>query len=67
MGYIALSRETAASIETVGTVVFFGFLSIFGVWVLGVFFKNLQDFRNPEPVGAAFQPAPTNIPPESRK
>jgi hypothetical protein len=67
MGYIALSRETAASIETVGTVIFFGFLSIFGVWVLGVFFKNLEDFRNPQPVRAAFKSASTNIPPESRK
>ncbi len=67
MGYIALSRETAVSIETVGTVVFFGFLSIFGVWVLGVFFKNLEEFRNPQAVRAAFKPAPADIPPESRK
>jgi hypothetical protein len=59
MGYIALPRETAVFIETVGTVVFFGLVSAFGVWVLIVFFKNLQAFRDgrelffPEPTAPA--------------
>jgi uncharacterized membrane protein YfcA len=44
-GYIALSPETAAQIETGGTIVFFLFLGIFGVWVLTVFLKNLDAFR----------------------
>ncbi len=67
MGYIALPRETSASIETVGTVVFFGFLSIFGVWVLALFFKNLGAFRNHEVVGAGLKPAPTDIPPKPQR
>ncbi len=67
MGYIALPRETAGFIESMGTVVFFGFLSIFGVWVLVVFFKNLGAFRNHEVVGAGLKPAPTDIPPKPQR
>ena len=44
-GYIALPPETAAQIETGGTIVFFLFLGIFGAWVLIVFLKNLDAFR----------------------
>jgi hypothetical protein len=46
MGYIALPRETAVIIENAGTAVFFGLVGAFGVWVLIVFFKNLQAFRS---------------------
>jgi hypothetical protein len=59
MGYIALPREAAVFIETVGTVVFFGLVGAFGAWVLFVFFKNLQAFRGgqeslfPEPTASA--------------
>jgi hypothetical protein len=59
MGYIALSRETAVFIENVGTAVFFGLVCAFGVWVLIIFFKNLQAFRGgqqpffPEPTAPA--------------
>jgi hypothetical protein len=65
-GYIALSPETTAQIETGGTIVFFLFLSIFGVWVLTVFLKNLNAFRASESEGAAVKPAPTYISPGMR-
>jgi hypothetical protein len=59
MGYVALPRETAVFIENVGTAVFFALVSIFGVWVLTVFCRNLQSFRRgkdplfPEPAAPA--------------
>jgi uncharacterized membrane protein YfcA len=64
MGYIALSRETTAQIETVGTVVFFLLLSLFGIWVLAVFFRNLDAFRgNVEEVSTELS---ENLTPDSR-
>ena len=65
-GYISLPRDTAAQIEAGGTIVFFLFLSIFGVWVLMVFLKNLDAFRASEDVGAGFKPAPPDISPGKR-
>jgi len=59
MGYVALPRETAVFIENLGTAVFFALVSIFGVWVLTVFCRNLQSFRRakdplfPEPAAPA--------------
>jgi uncharacterized membrane protein YfcA len=44
-GYISLPREITVPIEMAGTVVFFLLISIFGVWILFVFFKNLSNIR----------------------
>ena len=46
MGYISLSRGVASLIETVGTVVFYLLVGIFGVWILAVFFQNLRIIRS---------------------
>jgi hypothetical protein len=45
-GYISLPREIIVPIEMTGTVVFFLLISIFGVWILFVFFKNLNNIRS---------------------
>lgn len=45
-GYISLPREITVPIEMMGTVVFFLLISIFGVWILFVFFKNLRTIRS---------------------
>jgi uncharacterized membrane protein YfcA len=44
-GYISLPREITVPIEMAGTVVFFSLISIFGVWILFIFFKNLSNIR----------------------
>jgi hypothetical protein len=48
IGYLSLPREIVVPIEGVGTIVFFLLVSIFGVWVLFVFFKNLNIIRGSE-------------------
>jgi len=45
-GYISLPREITVPIEMTGTVIFFLLISIFGVWILFVFFKNLRTIRS---------------------
>ena len=45
-GYVSLPREITVSIEIAGTVVFFLLISIFGMWILFVFFKNLSTVRS---------------------
>lgn len=45
-GYISLPREITVPIEMTGTVVFFLLISIFGVWILFIFFKNLRTIRS---------------------
>jgi len=45
-GYISLPREITVPIEMTGTIVFFLLISIFGVWILFIFFKNLRTIRS---------------------
>jgi len=45
-GYISLPREITVPIEMTGTVIFFLLISIFGVWILFIFFKNLRTIRS---------------------
>jgi len=55
IGYLSLPREITVPIEMTGTILFFLLVSIFGVWVLFVFFKNLNIIRRSE-----IQPALVN-------
>jgi uncharacterized membrane protein YfcA len=41
LGYLAISRESSVRIETVGTVLFFGFVGLFALWTLEVFVRNV--------------------------
>jgi hypothetical protein len=45
LGYISMSRQTSVQIETIGTIVFFGIVGFFAVWLLSVFFKHLGEIR----------------------
>jgi uncharacterized membrane protein YfcA len=41
LGYLAMSREASVRIEGVGTVLFFGFVGLFALWTLQVFFRHV--------------------------
>ena len=45
LGYLAMSREASVSVETVGTVLFFGFVGLFALWTLEVFVRNVVQQR----------------------
>lgn len=45
LGYMAISRDASVYLETFGTIVFFGLVGGFALWILFVFFKNLQFIR----------------------
>ena len=45
LGYIPMSRQTSVQIETVGTIVFFGIVGVFALWLLSVFFQRLGEIR----------------------
>lgn len=45
LGYISMGRQTSVQIETIGTVIFFGIVGFFAVWLLSVFFKRLGGIR----------------------
>jgi hypothetical protein len=46
IGYISLPREMTIPIEVGGMLLFFLLISIFGIWILVVFFKNLEIIRS---------------------
>jgi len=48
IGYLSVPTEITVPIEMVGTILFFLLVSIFGVWILFVFFKNLNTIRRSE-------------------
>lgn len=41
LGYVALSSTATGVIEDVGTVVFFGIVGVFAVWIMAVFFRDV--------------------------
>jgi hypothetical protein len=45
LGYISLSPEITVPIEMGGTVVFFSLVSVFGLWILWVFFSDVNFLR----------------------
>ena len=47
-GYISLTESVGKTVEVVGTWIFFVLIGIFSVWVLAVFFKNLDKVRTGE-------------------
>lgn len=48
MDIISLSQKAGNLINTAGTWIFFIIVGIFGIWVFGVFFKNLKTLRGKE-------------------
>jgi hypothetical protein len=46
LGYIAVSRDTSVYLEHFGTVLFFGLVGGFALWILYVFFKNVQVMKD---------------------
>jgi hypothetical protein len=48
MEIISLSAQAGAVLETIGNVAFFLVVGVFGVWVIGTFFKNLKLLRGEE-------------------
>jgi uncharacterized protein len=53
MEYISISKELADWIDTVGMIVFFAIVTVFGVWVFSMFFKNINVLRGKEAPSAA--------------
>jgi hypothetical protein len=49
LGYISMGRQTSVQIETTGTVIFFGIVGFFALWLLSVFFKQLGGIRASAP------------------
>jgi uncharacterized protein len=45
LGYVSLSPEITVPIEMGGAVVFFLLVGLFGVWILWIFFKNINSLR----------------------
>ncbi len=45
MGWIDLSKTTAALIDTVGMWLFFVTIALFGLWVFGAFFMNIKTLK----------------------
>jgi hypothetical protein len=48
MEYISISKSLAGGIEFAGLIIFFLIVSVFGVWVFSMFFKNLNVLRGKE-------------------
>jgi uncharacterized membrane protein YfcA len=48
IGYLSVPTDITVPIEIMGTMLFFLLVSIFGVWILFVFFKNLNTIRRSE-------------------
>ncbi|MBW1917391.1 MAG: sulfite exporter TauE/SafE family protein [Deltaproteobacteria bacterium] len=49
MEYISISKGLAGGLDLIGLIVFFVIIGIFGLWVLSMFFKNLNVLRGKEP------------------
>jgi len=56
-GYLTIPQSFSAPIELVGTIIFFGIVGFFSLWILYTFFKNFKEFRPPPPI------APPIVPP----
>ncbi|MFZ5565040.1 MAG: sulfite exporter TauE/SafE family protein, partial [Thermodesulfobacteriota bacterium] len=48
VGAFPLSRETAAVLDSIGIWLFFVFISIFAIWVIGTFVMNIKKLRGGE-------------------
>jgi hypothetical protein len=48
VGAFPLSKETAAVFDTIGIWLFFIFISIFAVWVIGTFVMNIKKLKTRE-------------------
>jgi hypothetical protein len=46
LGYIAISRDASVFLENFGTVLFFGLVGSFALWILFVFIKNMPVIKN---------------------
>ena len=48
MEVINISKETGATLETIGIYAFFIVIGLFSVWVIGTFFKNIGVLKGEE-------------------
>jgi hypothetical protein len=48
VGAFPLSKETAALLDTLGIWLFFIFISIFAIWVIGTFVMNIKKLKGEE-------------------
>ena len=48
VGWFPLSKETAAILDKLGIWLFFVFITIFAVWVIGTFVLNIKKLRGKE-------------------
>jgi hypothetical protein len=48
MELLPISKQTGAVIESIGTVIFFVVVGVFGVWVIGTFLRNIKVLKGEE-------------------
>jgi uncharacterized membrane protein YfcA len=48
MDLLPLSKSLGSALETLGTVLFFIVIGIFGIWVIGTFFRNIRTLKGAE-------------------
>ncbi|HBX24084.1 MAG TPA: sulfite exporter TauE/SafE family protein [Desulfotomaculum sp.] len=45
MGYINMSQATTKTLETIGAVIFFGLVTVFALWIISTFVRNIPNLR----------------------
>ncbi len=45
MGYINMNQATTKILETIGAVIFFGLVTIFALWIISTFVRNIPNLR----------------------
>jgi hypothetical protein len=49
LGYIPISKQTSAVLDTIGTWAFFFVVGGFALWVIATFFKNIRVLKGEKP------------------
>jgi len=45
MGYININQATTKMLETIGAVIFFGLVTVFALWIISTFVRNIPNLR----------------------
>lgn len=45
MGYINMNQSATKTLETIGAVIFFGLVTLFAVWIISTFVRNIPNLR----------------------
>lgn len=56
VGYVSLPRGLTVALETTGTVLFFGIIGLFALWIIAVFFRHAGALRAAGRAGQAGSP-----------